>query len=98
MNDYLGVVSAKIVKEHRDLVIYRPVEITLLMSSGDEPPSNVFVITHFEFSRIMVSLKRLATNAAVSRIVKLAKREKADPSGHCSFNGRCTIAPNRSKC
>ena len=69
--DQVGVVSAEVVEEYGDLVIDRPLEITLLMISGDEPPRNVVVITHFKFFRILVSLKRLATNVAVSRIVKL---------------------------
>ena len=69
--DQVGVVSTEVVEEHGDLGIDRPLEITLLMSSGNEPPRNVVVITHFGSSRIMVSVKRLATNEAVSRIVKL---------------------------
>ena len=74
MNDQVGVVSAEVVEEHGDLVIDRPLEITLLMSSGNEPPRNVVVITHFRSFRILVALERLATNVAVSRIVKLLLR------------------------
>ena len=69
--DQVGVVSTEVVEEHGNQVIDRPLEITLLMSSGNEPPRNVVVITHFGSFRILVALERLAANVAVSRIVKL---------------------------
>ena len=72
--DQMGIISAGLVEKHGDLVIDRPLEITLLMSSGNEPPRNVVVITQFESVRILDALERLATNVAVSCIVKLLLR------------------------
>ena len=69
--DQVEVVSTKVVEEHGDLVIDRPLKITFLMSSGDEPTRNVVVITHFGSFSILFTLERLAANGAVSRIVKL---------------------------
>ena len=69
--DQVGVVSTEVVEEHGNQVIDRPLEITLLISSGNEPPRNVVVIRHFRSFRILVVLERLATNVAVSCIVKL---------------------------
>ena len=71
VNDQVGILYAEVVEENGNMVIDRPLEITLLMSSGNEPLSNVIVITYFAISRIFVSLERLVTNVAVSRIVKL---------------------------
>ena len=71
VNDQVGVVSTEVVDEHGDLVIYRSLKITLLISSGDEPARNVVAITHFGVFCILVTFERLATNVAVSRIIKL---------------------------
>ena len=70
VNDQVGVVSTEVVEENGDLVIYRLLKITLLMSSGNEQTRNVVVITHFGSSRMMVSLELFATYVAVSRNVK----------------------------
>ena len=69
--DQVGIGSTKVVDKHGDLVIDRPLEITLLMSSGNEQARKVVVITHFRCFRNLVALERLATNVAVSCIVKL---------------------------
>ena len=69
--DQVGVISTEVVKEHGDPVIDRPLEITLLMSSGNDPARNVVVITHFRSFRISVAFERLATKVAMSCIVKL---------------------------
>ena len=79
VKDKMGVESAEVVEEHGDLVIDRPLEITLLMSSGNEPSRNVVEITHFGSARNLVAVERLAANVAVSRILKLLLLSARNP-------------------
>ena len=71
MNDQVGVIFAKVVEKHGNLVIYQMLKITLLISSADEQTRNAVVITHFGFPRILVFLEQFSKNVAESRIVKL---------------------------
>ena len=57
MNDQVEIVYAEIVEEHVDLVNARPLEITLLISSGNEQLCIVVVITQFGVLQIAIDVK-----------------------------------------
>ncbi len=67
----MRIVPAEVVEKHGDLIIDPALEIAMLMSGANEIARNVVVVTDFWSFRIFVSLERLATNVALSRIVVL---------------------------
>ena len=44
VDDQMRIISAKIVKKDRDLVVDLPLEVALLVSGANEPPRHVIVI------------------------------------------------------
>ena len=71
VNDKVRIVSANIVKKHRDLVIYSSLEIAMTMSAAHKLGRNVVMVTDFRSVRIFLSLKRLLTNVDLNCIVVL---------------------------
>ena len=79
VDDQMRIVSAKIMKKDRDLVVDLPLEIALLVSGADEPAHHVIVIADFDASRIMIAFERFAADVALSRIVILLLLTSREP-------------------
>ena len=79
VDDQMRIVSAKIVKKDRDLVVDLPLEVAQLVSGADKPARHVIVIADFDASRILLAFERFAADVALSRIVILFLLTSREP-------------------